>query len=71
MTEEDGIQLTPREREICLLVAELKSAGAIALELGISLRTVEKHIYLAARLIPGHGSPMKRIIRYFATEPTT
>lgn len=58
--------LTEREEEICRKVAELKSTSVIALELGISVRTVQAHIYSAARHLPGKGAPMKRIIRFFA-----
>ncbi len=67
MIEEDGIQLTAREREVCLLVAEFKSNIAIARELGISVRTVEMHLYAAARQIPGNLPPAKKIIRHFGT----
>ena len=65
--EPGGIILTARELQICQLVAELKSTGQIAYELGISERTVEAHVYSAARQLPGKGQPMKRIIRYFAS----
>ena len=67
MKEYDGYLLTARELEVCRLVAELKSVGEIAHQLGISARTVETHMYAAARQLPGKGSPMKRIIRYFNT----
>ena len=62
-------QLTEREREICLLVAEMKTCSQIALELKISARTVEAHIYSAARQLPGKGAPMKKIIRLFNSLP--
>lgn len=58
--------LTDREKEICLLVAEMKTCTQIARELEISARTVEAHIYSAARQLPGKGAPMKKIIRLFA-----
>jgi DNA-binding NarL/FixJ family response regulator len=38
-----GIVLTPREREIVLLVAEGRSSKTIASALGISVKTVETH----------------------------
>jgi DNA-binding NarL/FixJ family response regulator len=38
-----GIVLTPREREVVLLVAEGSSSKAIASALGISVKTVETH----------------------------
>lgn len=65
--DDDGIQLTDREREVCLLVADLKSNTTIARELGISVRTVEKYLYAAARQIPGNLPPQKKIIRHFGT----
>ena len=65
--EEDGIRLTAREREVCLLVADLKSNTTIARELGISVRTVEKYLYAAARQLPGNLPPQKKIIRHFST----
>ena len=67
MDEPGKILLTVRELEVCHLVAELKSTGEIAHKLGISERTVEAHVYSAARQLPGKGQPMKRIIRYFST----
>jgi DNA-binding NarL/FixJ family response regulator len=36
--------LTPRERQILRLIAEAKSNGAIARELGITTRAVERHV---------------------------
>jgi DNA-binding NarL/FixJ family response regulator len=38
-----GLALTPREREVVLLVAEGKSSKKIATALGISVKTVETH----------------------------
>jgi DNA-binding NarL/FixJ family response regulator len=35
--------LTPREREVVALVADARTTNQIALELGISPRTVERH----------------------------
>ncbi len=55
--------LTPRELEVCGLVAEGYTAPAIAEQLGIHFRTVEGHIHSAARQIPGPGLPMRRIMR--------
>jgi DNA-binding CsgD family transcriptional regulator len=63
----EPLAFTDREIEVCTLVAQLKSQGAIARELGISVRTVETHIHSAARRIPGKGQPMKRIIRHFSS----
>lgn len=41
----DGLELTPRQREILQLLAEGKSAKEIGAILGISSRTVETHKY--------------------------
>jgi DNA-binding NarL/FixJ family response regulator len=38
-----GPALTPREREIVVLIADARTTNQIALELGISPRTVERH----------------------------
>lgn len=66
MADSPESSLTPREAEICRMVADLKSTGEIAHHLDISVRTVEGHIHAAARHLPGKGQPMKRIIRYFS-----
>lgn len=40
---DDFDRLTSREREVCQLIAEGNTNGEIALKLGISVKTVEKH----------------------------
>lgn len=59
--------LTPRELQVCQMVVVGYTATEIAERLEISVRTVEAHIYNAARHLPGQGHPMKRIIRAFST----
>jgi DNA-binding NarL/FixJ family response regulator len=39
----DGLRLTPRESEVLQLVAEGSANKQVAAELGISIKTVEKH----------------------------
>jgi DNA-binding NarL/FixJ family response regulator len=41
---QDGFRLTSRESEIAMLVKQSLTAGQIAKRLGISIRTVEKHL---------------------------
>jgi DNA-binding CsgD family transcriptional regulator len=53
--------LTPREREVAKLVATHRTAGEIASELEISEHTVRDYIHRIGRLLPGNGSPMRRI----------
>jgi len=69
MVEWSPETLSDREREICLLVAEGMTCGAIAFQLKLSSRTVETHIYSAARQLPGKGTPMKKIMRLFNSLP--
>ena len=63
--------LSARELEVCELVAKGLTAPEVGEQLGISFRTVEHHIYNAARLIPGTGHPMKRIIRAWYSSSET
>lgn len=44
-------KLTPRQREICFLLAEGKSNQEIADQLGLSIRTVESHISFAMAIL--------------------
>jgi FixJ family two-component response regulator len=53
--------LTPREREVCLLVAEHKTNREIGEELGIAETTVNGYVQRVGRFIPGRGSPKSRI----------
>ena len=65
------MKLTERELQVCQMVLVGYTAPEIAVRLDISVRTVEAHIYNAARQIPGQGHPMKRIIRAFAVAGET
>ena len=56
--------LSPREREVCGLIAEGALHKQIASRLGISVRTVHTHAYRAAAKLPGLGLPSKKIARF-------
>lgn len=43
-SEQDGVSLTPREREVMQLSARGLTSGMIAAELGLSARTVNQHV---------------------------
>lgn len=55
----DGSLLSRREREVLPLVAAAKSNAVIAAELGISERTVEKHV---ASILDKIGLPNRKMI---------
>lgn len=67
MTE---LQLSPRQIEVCVLIAAGESDKRVARELGISARTVRQHMNDAAARIRQHmpalqGSPRKIILGYY------
>jgi DNA-binding CsgD family transcriptional regulator len=45
--EIESIRLTPREREVLLLIAQGKSNGEAAEQLFVSVRTIHYHLYYA------------------------
>lgn len=53
--------LTPRERDVCLLVAEHLTNREIGERLGIAETTVNGYVQRVGRLLPGKGSPKSRI----------
>lgn len=57
--------LTPREREVCALVAEGVSPQKVAVRLKIAPKTVYAHLHNAADKIPGPGMPVRKIVRVF------
>jgi FixJ family two-component response regulator len=57
--------LTTRQAEVAGLVARRLPNKRIANKLGLSVRTVEEHIRLAASQIPGEGKPRERILLWF------
>lgn len=55
------VVLTEREREIAQLAAEHHSNTAIARQLGVSVKTVEAHLYNISLKLPG-SEPLRRRI---------
>jgi DNA-binding NarL/FixJ family response regulator len=56
-----GQELTPREREIAVLLGLGYRVRAIARELESSPRTIDTHIRNAARKLPGHAPPCRKL----------
>jgi two-component system, NarL family, uhpT operon response regulator UhpA len=54
--------LTPRERQVCELVARGLSVKRVARRLDLSPSTVAVHVRNAAAKLPGEGPPRHRII---------
>ena len=56
-------QLTPREREVLALIANAETNSAIAAELGITTRAVERHVNSIFRKleIPANGRVSRRV----------
>lgn len=59
--------LTPRQAQVCTLVAQGKSYKRVARELGISVETVDRHARDAAAKIPALGPPRTRCMVWFFT----
>lgn len=57
--------LTPRQAQVCALVAQGKSTKAIARVTGLSVHTVTNHIMAAADRIPGDGRPRYKCMVWF------
>lgn len=76
LNHDPGLEtLTPREREILAMIAEGRSNTAIASELGISKRAVERHINgIFLKLDLGESSDVNRRVKatllYLAGEPS-
>lgn len=60
-------ELSPRQTQIAERVAKGLPAKAIARDLGLSVRTVEEHIRLAAIRIPGGSYPRHKLTLWFLT----
>jgi two-component system, NarL family, uhpT operon response regulator UhpA len=54
--------LTPRERQVCELVARGLSVKKVARQLDVSTSTARVHIRNAAAKLPGEGPPRHRIV---------
>jgi two-component system, NarL family, uhpT operon response regulator UhpA len=55
-------ELTPRERQVCELVARGLSVKRVARRLDLSPSTVKVHVRNAAAKLPGEGPPRHRIV---------
>lgn len=60
-------ELTPREREIAVLLRMGHKVSAIAERTGITRRTVHAHIQSAAKKLGGSGPPSRRLAVWAAT----
>lgn len=58
-------ELTTRQAEVVKRVARGLPDKRIAAELGISIRTVHRHIDNAASRVPGDSSPRHRLTLFF------
>ena len=65
MANMQAVELTPRQEEVCVLVALGMSNKAIAREIGLSVYTVEVHLSNISQRLPGFGSPRQKIIRLY------
>lgn len=54
--------LTPRQREVCIMAGKGLTYQEIADELGLSYRTVTYHAQNAAERLPGDQRPMQKLI---------
>lgn len=61
------MRLTPRQRLVVLGISEGLTCRQIALRLGISKRTVERHIENIATKLPGNQPPIRRILQHVTT----
>lgn len=59
--------LTQRQTQIAERVAKGLPTKAIARDLGLSVRTVEEHIRLAAERVPGTGWPRHKLVLWVLT----
>jgi DNA-binding NarL/FixJ family response regulator len=57
--------LSVRQAEIAALVAKGHPVKVIAHETGLSIKTVQEHIYQAASKIPGNATPRHRLTLWF------
>lgn len=61
--------LTPRQLEVARCLARGLSYAAIAVELGVSRRTVEAHVQQIALVLPNpHGLAPSRLVMVWAAE---
>lgn len=62
--------LTPRRREVALLVGRSRTCVSIAADLGINVRTVHSHLqWIAAQLQGDRDLPAYRLVRAWVNSP--
>lgn len=59
------VKLSTRRAEVAALVAKGKPDKQIAATLGISVRTVQRHVQDAAARIPGNITPRRKLLLLF------
>lgn len=59
------IVLTPRQAEMCELVARGLSNKRIAAATDLSIKTVESYLTALSARLPGDGGPRQKIIRLY------
>lgn len=57
-------RLTPRQRQVVVLLSDGWSYTRIARALGIKERTVRMHVKDIAARLDGDGSPLRRVLRH-------
>lgn len=62
---ERKVKLSPRQMDVTALVARGIPDKQIAARLGLSVRTVQMHIEIAASKIHGPESPRNRLMLFF------
>lgn len=67
MTVVAGVRLSPREQQIAQLMAEGLSYGEIAVRIGWKGHNVRTAAHRMASRLPGEGSPVVRILRWWYT----
>jgi DNA-binding CsgD family transcriptional regulator len=56
--------LTPRQRQVVVMLSDGASYAKIARTLGITQRTVRMHVEHVASRLDGDGSPLRRVLKH-------